>query len=97
MAADLEHQKYSIHFHVFDRPLFERVLSHACSEMDACLVEFQENSLPDLTEYVAVLRRGGQPIVNRPVDVVVPVYNAREYTRRRSPPRHGRLAARSHR
>jgi GT2 family glycosyltransferase/glycosyltransferase involved in cell wall biosynthesis len=82
LAAELEQRGYSVHFHVFGRKLFERVLSHACRETDAEVIEFQENSLPDLKEYVAVLRRSGPLVAERPVDVIVPVYNAREYTRR---------------
>jgi GT2 family glycosyltransferase/2-polyprenyl-3-methyl-5-hydroxy-6-metoxy-1,4-benzoquinol methylase len=82
MAADLQARGYSIHYHVFDRALFERVLEHGASVIGADLVELVENPFPDLTEYVAVLRRRGEPVRARPVDVVVPVYNARDFTRR---------------
>jgi predicted SAM-dependent methyltransferase len=48
---------YSIHYHVFDGRLFERVLSEATLDRpDIQLVELQENVQGDTREHIAVLR-----------------------------------------
>lgn len=78
-ARELIARDYSIHFHVFDRVLFERTLEHACAAQGASLVEFQEAPLDGYFEYIAVLRKEPR---RRGVDVVVPIYNARDWTRR---------------
>jgi GT2 family glycosyltransferase/2-polyprenyl-3-methyl-5-hydroxy-6-metoxy-1,4-benzoquinol methylase len=89
-ARDLIAQDYSIHFHVFDRMLFERVLGRACAAGGASVVDLRESELDGYSEFIAIVRRdGGRP--GRGVDVVVPVYNAREFTSRcvESALRHG--------
>jgi GT2 family glycosyltransferase/glycosyltransferase involved in cell wall biosynthesis len=73
-------EDYSIHFHAFDRPLFERVLEYAARTGRAGVVELVENTTEGYVEYIAILRK--RETRRRPVDVVVPVYNARELTRR---------------
>jgi GT2 family glycosyltransferase/2-polyprenyl-3-methyl-5-hydroxy-6-metoxy-1,4-benzoquinol methylase/glycosyltransferase involved in cell wall biosynthesis len=80
LAEKYLQQDYSIHFHAFDRELFERVLQHACDGARANLVELVENLTEGYVEYIAVLRKPDRRA--RGVDVVVPVYNARELTRR---------------
>jgi GT2 family glycosyltransferase/glycosyltransferase involved in cell wall biosynthesis/SAM-dependent methyltransferase len=81
-AEELRRQEYSIHFHVFDVPLFRQVLARACAVADARLAELIAGG----DEQIAVLRKGRRGEVHdgtRPgVDIVIPVYNARELTRR---------------
>ncbi len=61
---------------------FERALANASASLDVHVVEFQQIAGPEGEELIAVLRRGGRHPASRAVDVVVPVFNAREYTRR---------------
>src|SRR5205085_5678719 len=70
---------YSIHFHVFDRSLFERVLLHACA--GSTVLALAGNAPEGQLEHIAILRKDAPPD-RRPVDVVIPIYNARELTRR---------------
>jgi GT2 family glycosyltransferase/glycosyltransferase involved in cell wall biosynthesis/SAM-dependent methyltransferase len=76
----ISRERYDIHFHVFDSPLFQQVVRFACQENQAELVEFL--TLND--EHFAVLKKTtlGVPaaLAPRGVDVVVPIYNAREFT-----------------
>jgi SAM-dependent methyltransferase len=55
-AGVLEQKGYAIHFHVFDRALFERVVEHITRESDASLIEFVTN--PAHQEHIAVIRLG---------------------------------------
>jgi GT2 family glycosyltransferase/glycosyltransferase involved in cell wall biosynthesis/SAM-dependent methyltransferase len=83
-ARDLIAQDYSIHFHVFDRRLFEEVLGHVGGRAGSDVVELQENWLGEYREYIAIVRKTVrvEARARRPVDVVIPVYNARELTGR---------------
>jgi SAM-dependent methyltransferase len=56
-ARELEAMDYSIHFHVFDRPLFERVLERAC-EHGAQILELSSFDREGCLEHIAILRRG---------------------------------------
>lgn len=82
-TAELIRTEHRIHFHVFDLALFERVLSHTLPSVGATLVELAVNGTkPDL-EYVAVIRKSPVAKAARVgVDIVVPIFNARELTRR---------------
>ncbi|TMA54666.1 MAG: glycosyltransferase [Deltaproteobacteria bacterium] len=80
-------QDYSIHFHTFDEASYRRLLGHACAEAGASVEEFARVSTPDYDEYIAILRRtpsdrpeerAARPRTFPGVDIVVPVYNARE-------------------
>jgi len=81
-AEKLIAQDYSIHFHVFDRALFERVLAAACAGREAKLIELVEVQLEDYREWIAILRKEKARPVARGVDVIVPIFNARELARR---------------
>jgi SAM-dependent methyltransferase len=81
-ARELIAQDYSIHFHVFDRRLFELVLGHACTSAGGTVVELLESELDGYTEHIAIVRKEGAGRAWRGVDVIVPVYNARELTRK---------------
>jgi GT2 family glycosyltransferase/2-polyprenyl-3-methyl-5-hydroxy-6-metoxy-1,4-benzoquinol methylase/glycosyltransferase involved in cell wall biosynthesis len=78
-VAGLLARDYSIHFHVFDRALFERVLLRACGGSTALVLA--RNAPDGQLEHIAILRKERVP-ERREVDVVVPIYNARELTRR---------------
>jgi GT2 family glycosyltransferase/SAM-dependent methyltransferase len=60
----------------------ERALRRAAGRGRASVIELQEDPSPATHGLVAVLRREPAPAVDRAVDIVVPIYNAREYTRR---------------
>ncbi len=81
-ARELIAQDYSIHFHVFDRPLFERVLGQACAATGGSVIELRESALDGYSEFIAIVRKENAGKAQRGVDVVVPIYNAREFTRR---------------
>ncbi|TMA33512.1 MAG: glycosyltransferase, partial [Deltaproteobacteria bacterium] len=76
-----------MHFHTFDEASYRRLLGHACAEAGASVEEFARVSTPDYDEYIAILRRtqsdrpeerAARPRTFPGVDIVVPVYNARE-------------------
>ncbi|GAC1326666.1 MAG: hypothetical protein NVSMB22_17730 [Chloroflexota bacterium] len=73
---------YSIHFHVFDRALFERVLEVACTAAGAHVEELLDAPLEGYRESIAIIRKNSDHLRRRPVDVVVPIFNARDLTRR---------------
>ncbi|MBI3070969.1 MAG: glycosyltransferase [Deltaproteobacteria bacterium] len=83
-ADQLLETGYSIHYHTFDQSLFERLLRFVCARTGAALVEVLSRCGGDNAEHIAVLRRPAEHQTRgpmRPVDIVVPVYNAREFTR----------------
>ncbi|MGA9526358.1 MAG: glycosyltransferase [Myxococcaceae bacterium] len=84
-AAELERTGYRIHFHVFDLALFERVIAHVVPGGGADVVELVSTGDGAGDEHIAVIRkrrRSLQPRTSPGVDIVVPIYNAREFTRR---------------
>jgi GT2 family glycosyltransferase/2-polyprenyl-3-methyl-5-hydroxy-6-metoxy-1,4-benzoquinol methylase/glycosyltransferase involved in cell wall biosynthesis len=74
-------EKYDIHFHVFDGALFRQVLNHVCAGK-AEIREF----LSVGEEHFAIIRKTVPTIkgslARRGVDIVIPIYNAREFTQR---------------
>ena len=56
-SAHLIATSYSIHFHVFDAPLYRHLLEYAAARNGAALVEWQERGLVPEVEYIAVLRK----------------------------------------
>jgi hypothetical protein len=81
-ADDLVAQDYSIHFHVFDRPLFEWVLEYVCRTRAVRLIELLDVPSGEYREFIAILRKEEQRAAERAVDLIIPIYNARELTRR---------------
>jgi GT2 family glycosyltransferase/2-polyprenyl-3-methyl-5-hydroxy-6-metoxy-1,4-benzoquinol methylase/glycosyltransferase involved in cell wall biosynthesis len=90
-ADRLRAQGYSIHFHTFDEASYRELVVDACRRIGARVEEYARNPGSDFDEHVAVIRRlppdaahtegraEGAPAA-RPVDIVVPVYGAREET-----------------
>ncbi|GEM_PF-611002 len=71
-------EKYDIHFHVWDGALFERALKTVTAEK-AEIVEF----LSVAEEHFAIIRKTVPTLKKvRGVDIVIPIYNARDYTNR---------------
>lgn len=81
--AKLLAEGHRIHFHVFDRDLLEQLLAHVCPISGARTVELLSNRIDSSLEHIAVLQKlDRQPAASVGVDIVVPIYNARELTRR---------------
>lgn len=83
-TSKLIQERYSIHFHAFDLALFEKLLAHVCADGEANTVELLHNREADSLEYVAVLEknRSASTRAQLPVDIVIPIYNARDLARR---------------
>lgn len=87
-------QGYSVHFHTFDEASYRQLLSRVCLESGAAIEEFARNAQPEYDEYIAIVRPVAEgrslprylpPSARRTceppgVDIVVPIYNAREAT-----------------
>jgi GT2 family glycosyltransferase/glycosyltransferase involved in cell wall biosynthesis/2-polyprenyl-3-methyl-5-hydroxy-6-metoxy-1,4-benzoquinol methylase len=81
--AKLLAEGHGIHFHVFDRDLLEQLLAHVCPISGARTVELHSNRIDSSLEHIAILQRLDlNPAAATGVDIVVPIYNARELTRR---------------
>lgn len=71
-------EKYDIHFHVFDGQVFRQMLAEVCGPR-AELREF----LSVGEEHHAILRKRApaeKAGIDRGVDIVIPIYNARDFT-----------------